>query len=428
MPNPDSHLTELEAPLLEALAKRKQDHLYRKRNTIESAQSSVVRVAGRDCLNFCSNDYLGLANHPDVAKAFKAATDQYGVGSGASHLVCGHSYEHHALEDELAAFMGRDRAVLFSTGYMANLGVITALVGRGDAILEDKLNHASLLDAGLLSGAKFQRFLHNDVKSLEQRLARTQDANRKLISVDGVFSMDGDIACLPELAQVAQANQAWLMVDDAHGFGCLGEKGQGVVEHFGLSTADVPVLMCTLGKGLGSFGAFVTGSEALIETLIQFSRSYIYTTALPPAVAAASRASLRLLTSESWRRGVLQDRITQFREGAEQIGLPLMASPTAIQPILVGDSALAMQMSQALSERGFWVSAIRPPTVPEGTARLRVTLSAAHTSEQIDQLLGALAEIAKELSFLSATNVSAANVSAANVSTANVSTANSAES
>lgn len=406
MPKPDSYLTELEAPLVEALAKRKQDHLYRTRYTIESAQSAQVRVGGSDCLNFCSNDYLGLANHPEVVAAFKDAAYRYGVGSGASHLVCGHSHEHHALEEELAEFMGRERAVLFSTGYMANLGVITALVGRGDAILEDKLNHASLLDAGLLSGAKFQRFLHNDVNSLKQRLARASDAKRKLISVDGVFSMDGDLTCLPELSQIAQANKAWLMVDDAHGFGCLGDTGQGVVEHFGLSTADVPILMCTLGKGLGSFGAFVTGSEALIETLIQFSRSYIYTTALPPAVAAASRASLRLLTTEGWRRGVLQERIRQFRAGAEQIGLPLMESPTAIQPILVGDAALAMQMSAQLRERGFWVSAIRPPTVPEGTARLRVTLSAGHTSEQVDQLLNTLAEIAKELDFSPIANAS----------------------
>jgi 8-amino-7-oxononanoate synthase len=388
-----AHLDDLEAPLKQALQERRQAHLYRQRKSTQSAPAAYADVGDRQLLNFCSNDYLGLANHPEVVASFQAAANQFGVGSGASHLVCGHSHEHHALEEELATFLGRERVLLFSTGYMANMGAVNALVGRGDAIFEDKLNHASLLDAGLLSGAKFQRFLHNDPTSLQQRLARAGDAKNKLICVDGVFSMDGDLAPLPELAAIAKANQAWLMVDDAHGFGCLGEKGQGIVEHFGLGLEDVPVLMCTLGKGMGSFGAFVAGNEVLIESLIQFSRSYIYTTALPPAVAAASRASLRLLTSEAWRREKLQQLILRFRAGAEALGLPLMDSPTAIQPILLGDSALATAFSERLADLGFWVSAIRPPTVPEGTARLRVTLSASHDEVHVDQLLQALSDI-----------------------------------
>jgi 8-amino-7-oxononanoate synthase len=281
-----SHLDQTLAP---ALAERRAAHLYRSRKLLQSPQAPEVCVDGKNYLAFCSNDYLGLANHPDVISALQKAAEKYGVGSGASHLVAGHSSEHHALEEELAAFIGRERALLFSTGYMANMGAITALVGQGDAVFEDRLNHASLLDAGLLSGARFQRFLHNDLMNLQNRLDKTEAA-RKLIVVDGVFSMDGDCAPLPELAALAQKNNAWLMVDDAHGFGCLGKTGAGSAEHFGLSQAQLPILMGTLGKAAGSFGAFIAGSETLIETLIQFARPYIYTTAMPPAVAAATRA------------------------------------------------------------------------------------------------------------------------------------------
>ena len=388
-----NQFTSLEHALAPGLAERHRQHLYRQRRLLESAQGPQVRVDGKTYTAFCSNDYLGLAQHPQVVEAMQKASAHYGVGSGASHLVSGHTREHHALEEELAAFCGRERALLFSTGYMANLGAVTALVGRSDAIFEDRLNHASLLDAGLLSGARFQRFQHNDMQDLERRLLRTE-SERKLIVVDGVFSMDGDCAPLAELADLAERHNAWLMVDDAHGFGCLGEQGAGCAEHFSLGQDRLPILMATLGKALGTFGAFVAGSDTLIETLIQQARSYIYTTAMPPAVAAASRASLRLLTEEGWRREVLQSRIQQFRQGAQALGLALMPSETAIQPLLVGDEARALDLAESLSERGFLVIAIRPPTVPAGSARLRITLSAEHTEQQVTQLLEALGELA----------------------------------
>lgn len=388
-----SHLDQTLAPLL---AERRVAHLYRTRKLLQSPQRPEVMVDGKKYLAFCSNDYLGLANHPDLVAAFTAAARQYGVGSGASHLVAGHGSEHHALEEELAAFTGRDRALLFSTGYMANMGAITALVGQGDAVFEDRLNHASLLDAGLLSGARFQRFLHNDLENLRLRLAKS-DAVRKLIVVDGVFSMDGDCAPLPELAALAQAHQAWLMVDDAHGFGCLGKNGAGSVAHFSLTQAQVPILMGTLGKAAGSFGAFVAGSETLVESLIQFARPYIYTTAMPPAVAAAARASLRIIQAEQWRRDHLQHLITRFRRGAAELGLQLMDSFSPIQPLVIGSEAKTLAMAEQLSARGILIIAIRPPTVAAGSSRLRITLSAQHTPEQVDQLLAALADITSGL-------------------------------
>lgn len=375
-----------------ALTERRAAKLYRSRRVLQSPQTPQVVVDGKQYTAFCSNDYLGLANHPDVVAAFQTAANSFGVGSGASHLVAGHSSEHHALEEELAAFTGRERALLFSTGYMANMGAITALVGQGDAIFEDRLNHASLLDGGLASGARFQRFLHNDLTNLQTRLDKTE-AERKLIVVDGVFSMDGDCAPLPELAALAQKNNAWLMVDDAHGFGCLGKTGGGSAEHFGLTQDELPILMGTLGKAFGTFGAFIAGSENLIETLIQFSRSYIYTTAMPPAVAAATRVSLRLLQKEHWRRHHLQELIARFRAGAQQLGLQLLDSFSPIQPIIIGDEARALMIAEQLAERGILIIAIRPPTVAPGSSRLRVTFSAEHTLAQVDQLLNALSDI-----------------------------------
>ena len=382
----------LDSLLAPALAARRAANLYRARRQLESPQAPELRVDGKNYTGFCSNDYLGLANHPQVLAAFQAAAKHYGVGAGASHLVVGHTREHHALEEELAAFTGRARALLFSTGYMANMGAITALVGRGDAIFEDKLNHASLLDAGQLSGAQFQRFLHQDLTQLQARLTKTE-AKRKLIVVDGVFSMDGDCAPLPELAALARQQNAWLMVDDAHGLGCLGHTGGGSVQHWGLGPEDVPILMGTLGKAFGTFGAFVAGSETLIETLIQFSRPYIYTTALPPAIAAASRASLRLVQTESWRRQHLQALIAHFRAGAAALGLGIMNSASPIQPIVIGDPALALKIAQQLAERGILIVAIRPPTVAPGSSRLRITFSAEHSLAQVDQLLDALGDI-----------------------------------
>jgi 8-amino-7-oxononanoate synthase len=372
------------------LAERRAASLYRQRPLLDSPQGPLVRVDGRELLAFCSNDYLGLANHPQVIEAWRAGALRWGVGGGASHLVIGHSTPHHELEEALAEFTGRPRALLFSTGYMANLGAVTALLGQGDTVLEDRLNHASLLDAGLLSGARFSRYLHNDAASLANRLDKA--GGNTLVVTDGVFSMDGDLAELPALCAAAKAKGAWVMVDDAHGFGPLGATGGGIVEHFGLGMDDVQVLVGTLGKAFGTAGAFVAGSEELIETLVQFARPYIYTTSQPPALACATLKSLELLRSEDWRREHLNALIRRFREGARAIGLELMDSATPIQPILIGDSARAMHLSQLLRERGLLVTAIRPPTVPVGSARLRVTLSAAHSSAQLELLLEALAE------------------------------------
>lgn len=372
------------------LAERRAADLYRHRPLLETAQGPLVRVDGKPLLAFCNNDYLGLANHPEVIQAWRDGAERWGVGGGASHLVVGHSTPHHALEEALAEFTGRPRALLFSTGYMANLAAVTALVGQGDTVLQDRLNHASLLDAGLLSGARFNRYLHNDPASLAQRLEKAMGDT--LVVTDGVFSMDGDLADLPALAATARARGAWLLVDDAHGFGTLGATGGGSVEHFGLGIDAVPVLVGTLGKAFGTAGAFVAGSEELIETLVQFARPYIYTTSQPPALACATLRSLQLLRSEHWRREHLQALIAQFRQGAEQLGLQLMDSFTPIQPILVGSSERALRLSQLLRERGLLVTAIRPPTVPAGSARLRVTLSAAHSQAQVELLLQALAE------------------------------------
>lgn len=370
------------------LAERRAAHLYRQRPLLESPQGVRVTVDGQPLLAFCSNDYLGLANHPQVIEAFAQGARQWGVGGGASHLVVGHSQPHHQLEEALAEFTGRPRALLMSSGYMANIGAVTALVGKGDTVLQDRLNHASLLDAGLLSGARFSRYLHNDPASLASRLAKA--TGNTLVVTDGVFSMDGDLADLPALCATTRAHGAWVMVDDAHGFGCLGKNGGGIVEHFGLGVEEVPVLIGTLGKGFGTAGAFIAGSEALIETLIQFARPYIYTTSQPPAVACATLASLRLIREEHWRRDHLQKLIALFRAGVQELGLELMDSPSPIQPIVVGSSARALALSAALREQGILVTAIRPPTVPQGTARLRVTLSAEHSEDDVAQLVTAL--------------------------------------
>ena len=363
--------------------------LYRVRRIVESSQGVELQMDGRKLLNFCSNNYLGLANHPAVVKAFKKGAEEFGVGSGSAHLISGHARVHHELEEELAAFTGRERALLFSTGYMANLGVISALSGRGDAVFEDRLNHASLLDGGLMSGARFKRYQHGDANSLESSLENSA-AQQKYIVTDGVFSMDGDLAPLPEIARLANIYDARLMVDDAHGLTVLGEKGGGIVEYFNLTQKEVPILMGTLGKGFGTFGAFIAGSEVLIETLIQKARTYVYTTAIPPAVAEATRASLKLVINESWRREKLQALVAYFYQGASQLGLQLMNSPTAIQPIVIGDSLRALDASKALLAEGIYISAIRPPTVPEGSARLRITFSALHEQQHVDRLLTAL--------------------------------------
>jgi len=383
----------MEDELSVALAERRAQALYRTRRVVDGPQTPQQIIDGREVLSFCSNDYLGLANHPEVVAALQRGADDYGVGAGAAHLINGHSRAHHALEEALAEFTGRERALLFSTGYMANLGVITALLGKADAVFEDRLNHASLIDAGLLSGARLRRYLHADPSSLDGFLDK-HPQGRRLIVTDGVFSMDGDLAPLPALAATAAAHDAWLMVDDAHGLGVLGRQGRGTLDHFDMGTREVPVLMGTLGKAFGTSGAFVAGSEALIETLIQQARTYIYTTALPPALAEATRTSLRLLQNGDDRREQLATLIRRFRDGAAQLGLQLMASETPIQPIVMGEAARAIAISEALLQRGILVTAIRPPTVPAGSARLRVTLSAVHSEAQVDRLLDALGEVA----------------------------------
>lgn len=376
------------------LAARRRQHRYRQPHIMDGPSGRHAVLGGRQYLNFCSNDYLGLANDPAVIAAFRQGAADWGVGSGASHLVCGHQRPHQELEEVLAQHTGRERALLFSTGYMANLGVMTALLGKGDAVFQDRLNHASLLDGGLLSGARFRRFAHNHEQALASQLARSE-ARRKLVVADGVFSMDGDVAPLAAYADACEANDAWLMVDDAHGIGVLDEQGRGSV--FAQHVNDrVPVLMGTLGKGLGTAGAFVAGSNELIETLIQFARTYIYTTAMPAAVAAASLVSLGKAREETWRRQKLASLIQRFRSGAGQLGYHLMDSATPIQPLLIGDDADAMALSAALREQGMLITAIRAPTVPQGQARLRITFSAAHEEDDVDRLLQALA-MSKEI-------------------------------
>lgn len=388
----------LQQRLSARLSERRTQNLLRQRRSVESPQQPALAVDGSKLLSFCSNDYLGLANHPDVVAAFKRGLDEYGAGSGASHLVTGHTKAHAALEEELAAFTGRSRALLFGSGFMANVGVLTTLLDDNDHVFEDKLNHASLLDGGRFSGASFRRYPHLDMARLGASLQAAEGDGVSFVVSDGVFSMDGDLAPLGELLQTAERHNAVVMIDDAHGFGCLGATGGGIVE---LAQAQgvvvdeqrLPVLVGTLGKAFGTAGAFVVGSDDLIETLIQFCRPYIYTTALPAAVAVATRTSLRLAQQDSWRRAHLLALVQRFRRGASELGLRLLDSPTQIQALLLGTPERALAASRQLEAQGILVTAIRPPTVPPGTARLRITFSAAHTEQQVDMLLAALAAL-----------------------------------
>jgi 8-amino-7-oxononanoate synthase len=374
------------------LQQRKADHLYRSRRVSDSAQQVEMLIDGRKVISFCSNDYLGLANHPAVKQAFIKGAEQYGVGSGAAHLINGHSRAHHELEIALAEFSGYPRALLFSTGYMANIGVAQALLGRSDAVLEDRLNHASLIDGGLISGARLMRYQHKNYSELTEKLAACSNGE-KLVMSDAVFSMDGDIADARALADICKQQDAWLMLDDAHGFGVLGKHGTGILSHSQVKPGEVPIYMATLGKAVGTAGAFVAGSEELIETLIQQARTYIYTTAQPPAIAVATMASLNIIKNEPEHREQLHSNITYFKKCAQQSGLALSESETAIQPIIIGDTEKTVAISQQLFEQGIQVTAIRPPTVPKDTARLRITLSASHTHTHIDQLVSILNEL-----------------------------------
>ena len=369
----------------------------RRRRAVESrlAGTARARIDGREVLVFCSNDYLGLAADKRVGEALAQAARSWGLGSGASHLVSGHSREHHALEEELADFLGRPRALLFSTGYMANLAVGSALLQPGDRVIEDRLNHASLLDAGRLSGTRFARYAHGDVQALERELSLPQEG-AALVVTDGVFSMDGDLAPLPALAEACRRRDAWLFVDDAHGFGVLGTHGRGSVELDGLDEQDVPVLMCTLGKAVGASGAVVAGTHDLVEVLIQRARTYMFTTAMPPAVAAATRVALRLCREEGWRRERLRHLVARFRREAGTLGLRLLDSHTPIQPILIGEERAAVAASEALLDAGLWIAAIRPPAVPKGSSRLRITLSAVHRDADLDRLMEELSHLVRQ--------------------------------
>ena len=367
--------------------------LKRRRRTLEAPCGPLAVVDGREFVSFCSNDYLGLANDPALIEAAVAGAQQWGVGSGASHLVSGHLAPHEQLEQELAAFVGAERALFLSTGYMANLAIVPALVGRDDAVFADKLNHASLIDAVQLSRAHSVRYPHADLAALEARLAAST-AKRKLILTDAVFSMDGDVAPLPELLALAERFDAWLVVDDAHGFGVLGPQGRGACAHFALPASPRLIYMGTLGKAAGASGAFIAGSATVIEWLLQRARTYIFSTGSSPIVACALRASLALIAQGDARRAHLAALTAQLRTGLAGTPWRLLPSPTAIQPIVVGDNHAVVALAEALYSRGLWVPGIRPPTVPQGSARLRVSLSAAHTTEHVERLVDALRELA----------------------------------
>lgn len=371
----------LDARLAVELERLREANLYRTRRAVSGPHGVELVVDGRRCVNFCSNDYLGLAADPRVAEAAREALRRAGTGSGAAALVSGYNEEHAQLEQELAQAVGRPRVLLFGSGWAANLGVLRALLGRDDTLIADELNHASLIDGGRLSGAQYVRVPHRDVAAFAAALKSSREAKQTIVATDGVFSMDGDVAPIAELSALCAQSSAALMVDDAHGF----------------MLRDAPaaeIYVATLGKALGCSGAFVAGSEALIEYLIQRARSWVFSTAPPPALAAAARESLRIAHSEPERRATLFDNIARFRRGAAQLGIVLaaQAEPTPIQPLILGDEARALGASRKLFERGFWVAAIRPPTVPRGTARLRITLSAAHTASQIDALVQALSD------------------------------------
>lgn len=374
---------------LNALAR---DHLIRRRPVVESVDGAHLRVDGEAVLAFCTNDYLGLSRHPALVDAATRGAALYGVGAGASPLVSGHSAAHEALEAELAAFVGMPRALFFGSGYVANVGLVPALVGRGDAVFSDALNHACLIDGVRLSRADAHVYPHNDVETLATLLAAST-ARRKLVVTDAVFSMDGDIAPIAEILRLCERHDAWLMVDDAHGFGVLGPDGRGTAAHLGVRSPRL-VYMATLGKAAGSAGAFVAGPAPVVEWLMQRARSYIFATATPAMVAEALRAAVRVIRDEGWRRDHLARLIAHLRAGTAALPWDHPPSTTAIQPLLIGGNAEALAAMQALRARGLWVPAIRPPTVPDGTARLRVSLSAAHSEADVARLVAALHDVA----------------------------------
>lgn len=383
------------ARLLATAQARAREGLGRRLRVLAREQGKHVLAGGRRLLNFSSNDYLGLSGHPEVVAALRQAADEHGVGATAAALVCGHRRVHAQLEEALAEWTERQRALLFSTGYAANTGVLQALLGPGDWCVQDRLNHASLIDGARLAGCGLRRYPHGDAEAAARQLALC-GAGAALLASDGVFSMDGDVAPLAALAECARTMRATFMVDDAHGLGVLGPEGAGSVAAAGLDAESVPVLVGTLGKALGTAGAFVAGQAEVIDALAQFARSHVYSTAMPPVLAAATLAAVRLARRESWRRQHLAALVARFRSGAGELGLPVMASQTPIQPLLVGASERALAVSAALERAGMLVVAIRPPTVPAGRARLRITFTAAHGPDDVDRLLCALAAVLRD--------------------------------
>jgi 8-amino-7-oxononanoate synthase len=362
---------------------------WRQRHATQSPVGRELKIKGRTYLNFCSNDYLGLANHPALSAAAIEATTDRGTGAAASHLICGHQDIHQELENELAAHTGAEKAIAFSTGYMANLAFPQTFLKRGDLVLQDRLNHASLVEAGRYCEANLKRYRHLDFAHAQNILLKSS-ANKKLLTTDGVFSMDGDQAPLRELTEICRQTETLLLVDDAHGFGVLGKTGAGSLEQHGISVGAGVLMLGTLGKAGGSFGAFIAGDAVYIDSLLQQARSYIYTTALPPAVVAASRAAIHIFQTEPERREKLNSNINYFRQAVAKLHYPTVDSKTAIQPILLGDSKTALQATQLLQQQGIWITAIRPPTVPEGTARIRITISCEHRQSDLDQLIDVL--------------------------------------
>ena len=368
------------------LEKLNKENLYRSRRLLSSAQQIEPVINGQKVLSFCSNDYLGLANHPKVVERFISTVKQFGVGAGASHLITGHHKCHSDLEEELAKFFGCEKVLLFSAGYMANLGVVSSLANRNSIIFADKLNHASLNDAAIQSQAKLKRYSHRDTEELEKLISNYETSN-KLILSDGVFSMDGTIAPIKEVQAIAKSYDATLIIDDAHGIGIIGSKGKGCTEDL---LQKNNVLVGTLGKAFGTFGAFVAAKQEIIEWLIQRAHSYIYTTALPPAIAEATRASLEIIKEENWRRENLSELITYFKTSCKQVGIKTTNSTTAIQPIIIGNKENTLKVSEQLLKNDILVPAIRPPTVPKNTSRLRISLCATHTNSHLDQLVDSL--------------------------------------
>ena len=395
-----------------AQAQRVANARSRTHRVVTHRDGARCEVEGRSLVNFCGNDYLGLSQHFAVTNAFQDAASREGTGGLASHLVCGHHAQHEALERELADWLGSPRALLFGSGFLANLAAIQGLLGEDDVCVQDRLNHASLIDAARLAGCRLRRYPHADPEGAIRQLRNVPDG-MAMLATDGVFSMDGDIAPLRDLALVARAQKAVLYVDDAHGVGVIGPDGRGTVAAARLSVQEVPLQLATFGKALGSYGAALHGDADLIGHLAETARSHLYTTALPPAQAAATRAAIKLARSDHWRREKLAELTAHFRERAGKLGLELLHSGTPIQPVMCGDDRRALAMAQALEQQGYWVAAIRPPTVPEGRARLRVTFSALHTREQVDGLIEALARAAERVAIERSDSGAAAPATAA---------------